>query len=298
MNSIIAADISAILVIALYVLTAAMVYLCILFSRHIDNRLNEEREYYATQFDQCDKELNLCSANLHKYVSQLFKNYMERLDDIYTDIEYDTEEKMNKLSEAIKLRMDANWDYAVGLDRRMAKLAKRMRSDYKKLDRLVSDTEFKLGSEIDEMYRENCMDGYFMNLLSDKLTAFIDKTITHNDMAEDRFKQTEERIRDLTLRTKTDVDLMDSRAEKLEKTQTEFAEKIRGLIEDLDDAESDSEDEESEPVITNKIFYEGKIYLKCKVSGTIYSYEEYINNKKVIVLGKWNADTMKIDFKQ
>lgn len=48
--------------------------------------------------------------------------------------------------------------------------------------------------------------------------------------------------------------------------------------------------------IVKKITVDGKLYLKSKKHGTIYDYEQWINNKVVFELGKWNESENKIDF--
>jgi len=48
--------------------------------------------------------------------------------------------------------------------------------------------------------------------------------------------------------------------------------------------------------VVKKITVDGKLYLKSKNSGVIYDYEEWINNKVVFELGKWNESANKIDF--
>lgn len=48
--------------------------------------------------------------------------------------------------------------------------------------------------------------------------------------------------------------------------------------------------------IVKKITVDGKLYLKSKKHGTIYDYEEWINNKVVFEVGKWNESANKIDF--
>jgi hypothetical protein len=57
------------------------------------------------------------------------------------------------------------------------------------------------------------------------------------------------------------------------------------------------EEEEEEEERVAKITYEGKKYLKSLKTGIIYDYDEYVNNNgEQVVVGKWNADTNKIDF--
>jgi hypothetical protein len=255
-------------------------FVCVYLSakKYIETRLNEERKYYE-----------------------------DLIGDIHTEMDCEIEKKLGKFSEAIKNRADANWDYAVDLDSRISKLEKRMRRNYRKLDQSISDSALRLGNEIDEMYRENCMDGYFMNLISDKLNASIDKAITHNDMAEDRFKLLEERISDLQARTKTDVELMEARTQELEnKFLTNY---LRCDWEDYEEEEDEEEEDEEEEeeydeedddkrerVITKKIVHEGKTYLKCKLSGAIYDYDEWTKNQEAVEIGKWNENTNTIEF--
>jgi hypothetical protein len=56
------------------------------------------------------------------------------------------------------------------------------------------------------------------------------------------------------------------------------------------------EAEEEEADVVKKIDFEGKKYLKSKKTGIIYDYNEYVTNQEQVVVGKWNADTNKIDF--
>jgi hypothetical protein len=62
------------------------------------------------------------------------------------------------------------------------------------------------------------------------------------------------------------------------------------------EAKMEVEAEEEEPDVVKKIDFEGKKYLKSKKTGIIYDYNEYVTNQEQVVVGKWNADTNKIDF--
>jgi hypothetical protein len=54
-------------------------------------------------------------------------------------------------------------------------------------------------------------------------------------------------------------------------------------------------EEAEEEIRVKKIEFEGKKYLKSKSTGIIYDHDEFINNK-IVVVGKWNEVTNKIDF--
>lgn len=67
-----------------------------------------------------------------------------------------------------------------------------------------------------------------------------------------------------------------------------------------DEAEPEPEEEtehETEPIVVKKMYYEGKPYLQ-QIHGTnIYSYESYRDFGKQLLIGVWNNETGKIDFK-
>jgi hypothetical protein len=76
------------------------------------------------------------------------------------------------------------------------------------------------------------------------------------------------------------------------KVEAKPAAKVEAKVE----AKMEVEAEEEEPDVVKKIDFEGKKYLKSKKTGIIYDYNEYITNQEQVVVGKWNANTNKIDF--
>jgi len=57
-------------------------------------------------------------------------------------------------------------------------------------------------------------------------------------------------------------------------------------------------EEDNEPEVVAKLVFNGKKYLKSKKTGIIYDYAEYTQNQEQVVVGKWNEETKKIDFKE
>ena len=45
-----------------------------------------------------------------------------------------------------------------------------------------------------------------------------------------------------------------------------------------------------------KFQYNGKMYLKSKISGIVYDYAEYVENGEQVIVGKWNDNEKVIDF--
>ena len=46
-----------------------------------------------------------------------------------------------------------------------------------------------------------------------------------------------------------------------------------------------------------KIEYEGKKYLMSKKSGVVYDYNKYIKEGDLVIVGVWNKNSNKLDFK-
>ena len=55
--------------------------------------------------------------------------------------------------------------------------------------------------------------------------------------------------------------------------------------------------EDDEADVVKKVEVDGKQYLKSKKTGIIYDYNEYKKNGEQVVIGQWNTNTNKIDFK-
>jgi hypothetical protein len=69
------------------------------------------------------------------------------------------------------------------------------------------------------------------------------------------------------------------------------------LIADLSDDAEESSDE-VEPEVVNPITFEGKVYLRSRDSGIIYDENDWVNKQEQTIVGKWNKETEKIDFKE
>jgi chemotaxis protein histidine kinase CheA len=57
------------------------------------------------------------------------------------------------------------------------------------------------------------------------------------------------------------------------------------------------EEEEEEVVEVKKIEYEGKKYLMSKKSGVVYDYNKYIKEGDLVIVGVWNKNSNKLEFK-
>ena len=62
-------------------------------------------------------------------------------------------------------------------------------------------------------------------------------------------------------------------------------------------AKEEEEEEEEEPETVKKIEYEGKKYLMSKKSGVVYDYNKYVKEGDLVIVGVWNKNSNKLDFK-
>lgn len=77
-----------------------------------------------------------------------------------------------------------------------------------------------------------------------------------------------------------------------------FDERSKQILEELPPKpEPKPEPEPEQKIIVMKIDFEGKKYLKDKCNGDIYDYDAYVKNAESIIVGVWNKETQKIDFK-
>jgi len=79
-------------------------------------------------------------------------------------------------------------------------------------------------------------------------------------------------------------------AEKAAKEATKSSKKAKA-------APAKEEEEEEEPETVKKIEYEGKKYLMSKKSGVVYDYNKYIKEGDLVIVGVWNKNSNKLDFK-
>jgi hypothetical protein len=84
-----------------------------------------------------------------------------------------------------------------------------------------------------------------------------------------------------------------AKLEKEAKLATEKQAKESGKAKKVASKEPEKDDE---PEVVKSITFEGKKYLKSKNTGIIYDRNEWINNEKQVVIGKWNNNTNVIDF--
>jgi hypothetical protein len=83
-----------------------------------------------------------------------------------------------------------------------------------------------------------------------------------------------------------------------EKAAKEAAKKSSKKASSPKAAPAKEEEEDEEVVEVKKIEYEGKKYLMSKKSGVVYDYNKYVKEGDLVIVGVWNKNSNKLDFKE